>query len=60
MIREVLASHQVYRERVNPIGQEAQVGWTMGWPHSFDLVLQFLEGMIYDKTYTAGIKAAMQ
>ena len=28
MIREVLASHQVYRERVNPIGQEAQVGWT--------------------------------
>ena len=32
---------------------------TMGWPHSFDLVLQFLEGMIYEKTYTAGIKAAM-
>ena len=26
-IREVLASHQVYRDRVNPIGQEAQVGW---------------------------------
>ena len=26
-IREVLASHHVYREKVNPIGQEAQVGW---------------------------------
>ena len=56
-IREVLASHKIYREKVNPIGKYAQVGWKMGWPHSFDLVLQFLEGMIYDGTYSAAIKA---
>ena len=30
MIRVVLAPHQVYRDRVNPLGQEAHAGWTNG------------------------------
>ena len=56
-IRTNLNSHAVYRETVNPIGKPAATGWKMGWPHSWDLTLQLLEGVIYEREYLPAVKA---
>ena len=65
-IKEVTASHEIYRTKLRPYCRDAQgqpteplpvsLDWKKGWPRSAELCLQVVEGVAFDNDYDPSLK----